>query len=235
MLELHNVNSFYGRIQALRDVSLRVEEGQIVSLLGANGAGKTTTLKTIVGLNRSAGNDIRFRGEPLGKIAPHKVVRMGIALVPERREIFPGLSVADHLAMGAYTRSDRAEIKKDIAWIYELFPALERLSRQPGASLSGGQQQMLAIGRALMSRPKLMLLDEPTLGLSPMLVKQIFQTLERLNNEGMTILLVEQNAQLAFNISSHGYILENGRVLLDGPTRVLRDEPMVQEAYLGVI
>ena len=229
------MNSFYGRIQALRDVSLKVEDGQIISLLGANGAGKTTTLKTIVGLNRSAENDIRFRGEQLGRVAPHKVVGMGIALVPERREIFPGLSVADHLAMGAYTRSDRADIQKDIAWIYELFPALERQRRQSGASLSGGQQQMLAIGRALMSRPKLMLLDEPTLGLSPVLVKQIFETIERLNKEGMTILLVEQNAQLAFDVSSHGYILENGKVLLDGPTSVLRDDPMVRDAYLGVI
>jgi branched-chain amino acid transport system ATP-binding protein len=235
MLELKQVNSFYGRIQALRNVSLRVEEGQIVSLLGANGAGKSTTLKTIVGLNRSADNDIRFRGQLLTRVSPHKIVRLGVALVPERREIFPGLSVADNLEMGAYTRSDRDQIRSDLAFVYDLFPALAQLRSHAGKDLSGGQQQMLAIGRALMSRPKLMLLDEPTLGLSPMLVRQIFATLERLNREGVTILLVEQNAQLAFGISSYAYILENGSVLLEGPTSVLREDPTVQEAYLGVI
>jgi branched-chain amino acid transport system ATP-binding protein len=235
MLELRKVNSFYGRIQALRDVSLRVEQGQIVSLLGANGAGKTTTLKTIVGLNRTADNDICFQGQLIGRVPPHRIVGLGMALVPERREVFPGLSVADNLEMGAYTRSDRAEIRADIERVYELFPALVRLRHHAGAELSGGQQQMLAIGRALMSRPKLMLLDEPTLGLSPVLVQQIFHTLKRLNREGVTILLVEQNAQLAFRIASYAYILENGKVLLEGSTEQLSKNPMVQDAYLGAI
>ena len=235
LLELRGVNSFYGRIQALRNVSLEVPEGAIVSLLGANGAGKTTTLKTVVGLNRSAANDISFRGRPLGRVPPHRIVRFGIALVPERREIFPGLSVADNLEMGAYTRTDRAGIREDREWIYGLFPALAELRDKPGGTLSGGQQQMLAIGRALMSRPKLMLLDEPTLGLSPMLVQQIFATLKRLNEEGVTILLVEQNAHLAFEISAYAYILENGSVLLEGPTAELAHDPIVREAYLGAI
>jgi branched-chain amino acid transport system ATP-binding protein len=235
MLELRKVNSFYGRIQALRDVSLRVEQGQVVCLLGANGAGKTTTLKTIVGLNRTADNDIRFQGRPIAQVSPHRIVRLGLALVPERREVFPGLSVADNLEMGAYTRSDKAEIHADIERVYELFPALSRLRHHAGAELSGGQQQMLAIGRALMSRPRLMLLDEPTLGLSPFLVQQIFHTLERLNREGVTILLVEQNAQLAFRIASYAYILENGKVQLEGSTEQLSKSPMVQAAYLGAI
>ena len=235
MLEVNRINSFYGRIQALRDVSLRVEEGQIISLLGANGAGKTTTLKTIVGLNRTADNDIRFRGVPLGRVPPHKIVRHGIALVPERREIFPGLSVAVNLEMGAYTRTVRAEIQRDMDWIYEFFPALAELRHMPGGKLSGGQQQMLAIGRALMSRPKLLLLDEPTLGISPLLVQEIFAMLVRLNEQGVTILLVEQNAHLAFKISSYAYILENGRVLLEGPTNDLRNDDTVRKAYLGAI
>jgi branched-chain amino acid transport system ATP-binding protein len=235
MLELNKVNAFYGKIRALHDVSLEVPEGKIVSLLGANGAGKSTTLRTIVGLNRSANNDIRFCGRPLGNVAPYRIVTEGIALVPERREVFPGLSVADNLELGAYRRSDHAAIKQDIDRIYAMFPVLAKLRNSRGADLSGGQQQMLAIGRALMSRPKLLLLDEPTLGLSPLLVQQIFATLVTLNKEGVTILLVEQNAQLAFSISSYAYILENGRVTLENSTEVLRADPAVKAAYLGAI
>ena len=170
MLELRRVNSYYGRIHVLRDVALRVDAGQIVTLLGANGAGKTTTLRTIVGLNRSASNDIRFEGEPLGAVAPHRIVERGIAMVPERREIFPELTVLENLELGAYRRRDPAGIAADLERVYAMFPTLAERRRQPGGTLSGGQQQMLALGRALMSRPRLLLLDEPTLGLAPKLV-----------------------------------------------------------------
>ncbi|MFI4986239.1 MAG: ABC transporter ATP-binding protein [Alphaproteobacteria bacterium] len=235
MLELVNVNSSYGSIHVLKDVSLSVKQGQIVSLLGANGAGKTTTVRTIVGLNRSADNDIRFRGKPLGKVPPHRIVRLGIAMVPERREIFAGMSVSDNLEMGAYVRSNAAEVRQDKERVYGLFPVLAERRDQPGGTLSGGQQQMLAIGRALMSRPSLLLLDEPTLGLAPLLVQEIFHTLVRLNEEGLTILLIEQNANQALNISEYAYILENGRVSLEGPSAALRSDPKVQESYLGAI
>jgi branched-chain amino acid transport system ATP-binding protein len=235
MLELVNVNSYYGNIQALKDVTLSVREGQIVCLLGANGAGKTTTVRTIVGLNRRAGNDIRFRGQPIAKVAPHRIVRFGIAMVPERREIFPGMSVVDNLDMGAYTRTSAAEVRADRDRVYRLFPVLEERRYQPGGTLSGGEQQMLAIGRALMSRPSLLLLDEPTLGLAPLLVREIFRTLRRLNHEGLTILLIEQNANQALNIADYAYILENGRIVLAGPAAALRANPKVQQSYLGAI
>jgi branched-chain amino acid transport system ATP-binding protein len=235
MLELYQVNAFYGNIQALHEVTLSVARGQIVSLLGANGAGKTTTLRTIMGLNRSGSNRIYFDGRLLAEVAAHAVVALGIALVPERREIFPGLSVADNLEMGAYTRRDTQEIQSDYEKIYALFPALAELRQNLGGTLSGGQQQMLAIGRALMSRPRMLLLDEPTLGLSPILVEQIFQTLLMLNKEGVTILLVEQNAYRAFDISSYAYILENGRIIKEGKTADIRHDSSVQEAYLGAV
>jgi branched-chain amino acid transport system ATP-binding protein len=235
MLELVKVSAFYGSIRALAEVSLVVREGQIVSLLGANGAGKTTTVRTIVGLNRSADNDIRFRGQPLGRLPPHRIVRRGIAMVPERREIFPGMSVAENLEMGAYTRRDGPALRHDRDRVYELFPVLAERRRQYGGTLSGGQQQMLAIGRALMSRPSLLLLDEPTLGLSPLLVKAIFATLQRLNREGLTILLIEQNASQALAISEYAYVLEHGRIAIEGEAARLRDNPEVQASYLGAI
>ena len=235
MLELSRVNASYGSIRVLKEVSLTVKEGQIVSLLGANGAGKTTTVRTIVGLNRSADNDIRFRGKPIGRTAPHRIVRHGIAMVPERREIFPGMSVADNLEMGAYSRRSGPEVRQDRERVYALFPMLAERRRQPGGTLSGGQQQMLAIGRALMSRPSLLLLDEPTLGLAPLLVQGIFETLARLNREGLTILLIEQNANQALAISEYAYILENGRIALEGRALDLRNDPKVQESYLGAI
>jgi branched-chain amino acid transport system ATP-binding protein len=235
MLELVNVTSYYGNIHVLKDVTLSVREGQIVCLLGANGAGKTTTVRTIVGLNRSADNDIRFRGQPLAKVAPHRIVRVGIAMVPERREIFPGMSVVDNLDMGTYTRASAAEVRADRDRVYRLFPVLEERRYQPGGTLSGGEQQMLAVGRALMSRPSLLLLDEPTLGLAPLLVREIFQTLRRLNHEGLTILLIEQNANQALNIADYAYILENGRIVLAGPAAALRANPKVRQSYLGAI
>jgi branched-chain amino acid transport system ATP-binding protein len=235
MLELKNVNAYYGRIRALKDVSLRVNEGKIVSLLGANGAGKTTTVRTIVGLNRSTANDIRFEGRPIGKIPPHKIVRLGVAMVPERRELFPDMKVIDNLEMGAYSRASALEMRRDLDWIYDLFPVLAERRKNRAGALSGGQQQMLAIGRALMSHPRLLLLDEPTLGLAPLIVKQIFATLRMLNRDGMTILLIEQNANQALKLSEYSYILENGRIALEGKSAALSADPTVQRSYLGAI
>jgi branched-chain amino acid transport system ATP-binding protein len=235
MLELINVNAYYGRIQALKDVNLRVDQGKIVSLLGANGAGKTTTVRTIVGLNRSAANDIQFEGRQIGRIPPHKVVRLGIAMVPERRELFPDMKVIDNLEMGAYSRANAAQIRRDLDWVYGLFPVLAERRKNRAGSLSGGQQQMLAIGRALMSHPRLLLLDEPTLGLAPLIVKQIFATLRQLNQDGMTILLIEQNANQALKLSEYCYILESGRIALQGQSSVLSADPSVQRSYLGTI
>ena len=231
MLELTNVNAYYGRIRALKDISLHVDEGKIVSLLGANGAGKTTTVRTIVGLNRSAANDIRFEGRQIGKIPPHKIVRLGIAMVPERRELFGDMKVLDNLEMGAYSRAGAAKMRRDLEWIYSLFPILAERRRNRATDLSGGQQQMLAIGRALMSHPRLLLLDEPT----PLIVRQIFAILRQLNQEGMTILLIEQNANQALKLSEYSYILENGRIALEGKSAVLVADPTVQRSYLGAI
>jgi branched-chain amino acid transport system ATP-binding protein len=235
MLELNNVNAFYGKIHALKGVSIRVNPGQIVSLLGANGAGKTTTVRTIVGLNRSVENDIRFEGKPIGSVPPHRIVRLGIATVPERREVFPEMTVIDNLEMGGYSRRGSGELHSDLAWIYSLFPQLAERGKQKAAALSGGQQQMLAIGRALMSRPRLLLLDEPTLGLAPLIVKQIFEILRKLNEQGTTILLIEQNANQALKLSEYAYILENGRIVLEGKSSVLRTNPTVERSYLGAI
>jgi branched-chain amino acid transport system ATP-binding protein len=235
MLSLNKVNAFYGKIQALKNVSLEVKRGKIVSLLGANGAGKTTTVRTIVGLNRSVENDICFEGRPIAKVAPHNIVRLGIAMVPERRDVFPDMSVADNLEMGAYSRSDGATISRDFDWVYGLFPVLADKSKHRAGLLSGGQQQMLAIGRALMSRPRLLLLDEPTLGLAPLIVKQIFDILRTLNESGMTILLIEQNANQALKLSEYAYILENGQIVLEGPSSNLMANPTVQSSYLGAV
>jgi branched-chain amino acid transport system ATP-binding protein len=235
MLELINVNAYYGRIQALKDVSLRVDEGKIVSVLGPNGSGKTTTVRTIVGLNRSIANDIRFEGRPIGRIPPHQIVRLGIAMVPERRELFSDMKVIDNLEMGAYSRANTAQMRRDLDWIYSLFPVLAERGKNRAGALSGGQQQMLAIGRALMSRPRLLLLDEPTLGLAPLIVKQIFATLRQLNQKGKTILLIEQNANQALKISDYSYILENGRIALEGKSSALVANPTVQRSYLGAI
>jgi branched-chain amino acid transport system ATP-binding protein len=235
MLELRNVTAFYGRIQALHGISMHVDAGKIVSVLGANGAGKTTTVRTIVGLKRSASNDIRFDDKPIGNVPPNKIVRLGIAMVPERRELFSEMSVSDNLEMGAYSRPRRTDVHRDIEWIYALFPILAERRKQKAGALSGGQQQMLAIGRALMSRPRLMLLDEPTLGLAPLLVKQIFIILKKLNQDGMTILLIEQNANQALKLSEYAYILENGRIVLEGTSSSLRANPIVERSYLGAI
>lgn len=235
LLELNAIHAFYGKVEALKGVSLRVREHGIVSLLGANGAGKTTTVRTIVGLHRSGGHDIRFDGRPIGAVAPHRIVSLGISMVPERRELFPDMSVADNLEMGAYRRRDRHAARRTLDWAYSLFPVLAERRNQRADSLSGGQQQMLAIGRALMSQPRLLLLDEPTLGLAPLLVNQIFATLRQLNAEGITILLIEQNANQALKLAEYGYILENGRNALEGESAALMQDDNVRRSYLGAI
>jgi len=235
MLELRNVNSFYGHIHALKDVSLSVPEGHIVCLLGANGAGKTTTVRTIVGLNRSAKNDIRFCGDRIDQTPAHKVVSLGIAMVPERRELFAQMTVADNIGIGAYVRNDTNRIKADLDLMYQMFPVLAARRLQRAGTLSGGQQQMVAIARALMSRPRLLLLDEPTLGLAPLIIQEIFKTLAVLNNEKLTILLIEQNARQALQLASYGYILENGKVVLEGASDTLLKNPDVERSYLGTI
>jgi branched-chain amino acid transport system ATP-binding protein len=235
LLELNAVHAFYGKIEALKGISLRVREHAIVSLLGANGAGKTTAVRTIMGLHRSHDNDIRFDNAPIGNVPAHQIVGLGIAMVPERRELFPDMSVVDNLDMGAYRRRERQDVRRALDWIYTLFPVLAERRKQRAGALSGGQQQMLAIGRSLMSRPRLLLLDEPTLGLAPLLVKQIFAIVQELNRQGITILLIEQNARRALKLAEYGYILENGRIALEGEGALLMRNENVQRSYLGAI
>ena len=235
LLELSAVHAFYGKVEALKGISLRVREHAITSLLGGNGAGKTTTVRTIVGLHRSCRNDIRFDGRPIGDVAPHRMISLGISMVPERRELFADMSVLDNLEMGAYRRHDRQEVRRALEWIYSLFPILPERRKQRAGALSGGQQQMLAIGRSLMSRPRLLLLDEPTLGLAPLLVSQIFAVVRQLNGEGLTILLIEQNANQALKLAEYGYILENGRIALEGDSAALMANDDVRRSYLGAI
>jgi branched-chain amino acid transport system ATP-binding protein len=235
LLELNAIHAFYGKIEAVKGVSLRVEDRSIVSLLGANGAGKTTVVRTIVGLHRSCDNDIRFDNRPIGNVPPHQIVGLGIAMVPERRELFPDMSVVDNLEMGGYTRRDAKEIRRTLEWTYSLFPVLAERRKQRAGALSGGQQQMLAIGRSLMSRPRLLLLDEPTLGLAPLIVKQMFEILRTLNQQGITIMLIEQNANQALKLAEYAYILENGRIVLQGESAILVNDESVRRSYLGAI
>jgi branched-chain amino acid transport system ATP-binding protein len=235
LLELDAIHAFYGKIEALKGVSLRVKERSIVSLLGANGAGKTTVVRTIVGLHRSCDNDIQFDNQPIGNVPSHRIVSLGISMVPERRELFPDMSVLDNLEIGAYTRRNRQEVRQALDWTYGLFPVLAERRKQRAGALSGGQQQMLAIGRSLMSRPRLLLLDEPTLGLAPLLVKQIFGILRDLNQHGITIMLIEQNANQALKLAEYGYILENGRIVLEGESAILMNDENVRRSYLGAI
>jgi branched-chain amino acid transport system ATP-binding protein len=234
LLELRNLETYYGPIIAIRGVSLSVPEGRIVSLLGANGAGKTTVLKTISGAMDPQKGSVRFAGEEIQGKDPDWVARLGIAHVPEGREVFPFLSVDENLRMGAFTRSD-GEIGSDIELVYEYFPVLKELRKAQAVNLSGGQQQMLAIGRALMLRPKLMLLDEPSLGLSPRLVHEIAEIIKRLNEEqGVTVLLVEQNAKMALDVGDFGYVMEIGRVVMEDTCERLKEATDIQEFYLGM-
>lgn len=233
MLEVSELHVAYGAILALRGVSFTVPAGQIVALLGANGAGKTTVMRAVTGLVTPSAGRILFQGEDLTGKPPHEVIRRGLAVVPEGRRIFPNLTVLENLLLGAYGRRDKASLSADLDRIFRYFPRLRERQAQRAGTLSGGEQQMLAIGRALMSRPRLLLLDEPSLGLAPLLVREVFRIIVRLNEAGTTILLVEQNAFAALQIAHYGYILENGRLVLEGPGPGLLADPHLKEAYLG--
>jgi len=232
MLAIRDLRSGYGKIEVLHDVNLSIEQGQIVTLIGANGAGKTTLLKTISGLIRPTAGTIEFEGRNIARWPAHKIVSLGLSQVPEGRAILKRMTVMDNLRMGAFTRRD-AEVAADIDRVFERFPVLAERREQIAATLSGGEQQMLAIGRALLARPSLLLLDEPSLGLAPKFITRIFQTLRELKNEGKTILLVEQNARQALQVADHGYVMERGRILLNGSGDELLDNPEVQRTYLG--
>ena len=233
MLELHDVHVRYGNIRSLQGISLRVETGELVALIGSNGAGKTTTLRTISGLLRPSPGRIIFEGTDIARAPTDRIVELGISHCPEGRRIFGSLSVRDNLILGAVSRSDRAAIATDLEMVFGLFPLLKERLRQPGGTLSGGEQQMLAIGRALMSRPRLLLLDEPSLGLAPLMVERIFETIAELKRQGRTILLVEQNVHRALDIADRAYVMEAGRMTLDGPAEMLRRDPQVERSYLG--
>jgi len=233
MLELEDLRAGYGNIEALHGISLSVAEGEIVTLIGANGAGKTTTLMTISGCVRARTGAIRFRGRDISGLPPHEIVALGLVQSPEGRKIFPRLTVAENLEMGAFTRHDPRGIATDQNRMFELFPILGERRRQPGGTLSGGEQQMLAIGRALMARPRLLLLDEPSLGLAPLVVSRIFEVIRELNREGATILLVEQNAQMALKAAHRGYVLETGTIAMADAADKLLADPRIRSAYLG--
>lgn len=234
VLDIKNIESFYGPIMAIRGVSLKVEKGQVVTVLGANGAGKSTLLKTISGIMDPEKGQVVFEGREIQGMEPHKVVGQGIVHVPEGREVFPLLTVDENLSLGAYTRSDKAEIEKDRQMVFDYFPILAERRHQEAGTLSGGQQQMLAIGRGLMLRPKIMLLDEPSLGLSPLLVQEIFAILKRLNkDEGVTMMLVEQNAKVALELADVGYVMEVGRIVMDDTAERLMESEDIKAFYLG--
>jgi branched-chain amino acid transport system ATP-binding protein len=234
LLELDDVHAFYGKIHALKGVSLKVDEGEIVSLIGGNGAGKTTTLRTISGLLRPSAGEITLQGEDLSQFPAHQLPSMGIAMVPEGRGVFSKLTVTENLEMGAYHRTDNNNIQKDIQEQFALFPRLGERRKQVAGTMSGGEQQMLVMARALMSRPTLLLLDEPSMGLAPVLVDTIFATIEQINETGTTILLVEQNALVALQVAHRGYVLQTGEIVLSNSADELRDDPMVRRVYLGI-
>jgi branched-chain amino acid transport system ATP-binding protein len=233
ILELKDVHTYYGNIHALKGVSCAIGTGDIACLIGANGAGKSTTLLTIFGVQRAAEGEIRFKGRPIHHLRPEQVAAQGISQTPEGRQIFPRMSTLENLEMGAYLRNDKAEIAADMEWVFGLFPILKDRVRQLGGTLSGGEQQMLAIGRGLMSRPELLLLDEPSLGLAPKLVERIFETILEINKKGVTIFLVEQNANMALSISDTGYVMETGRIVLTDKASALLQNEKVKKAYLG--
>ncbi|MHC1710871.1 MAG: ABC transporter ATP-binding protein [Solidesulfovibrio sp.] len=234
MLEISDIHTFYGNIEALKGVTLHIEQGEIVTLIGANGAGKTTTLMSISGVTPPRQGRLTFLGQDISKLSTERIVAQGITQVPEGRMIFPRLTVRENLLMGAYLRKDKAGIREDEDRAYGLFPVLRERRSQMGGTLSGGEQQMLAIGRALLARPKLLLLDEPSLGLAPLVVENIFEIIQQINGDGVTVLLVEQNAQMALHIAHRGYVLETGRVTLEGAARDLLNDPKVRSAYLGL-
>jgi branched-chain amino acid transport system ATP-binding protein len=233
LLEVSDIHTFYDRIEALKGVSLEVEEGEIATLIGSNGAGKSTTLRSISGLTPPSQGSIRFDGQELAETPAQEIVRLGISQSPEGRHVFPRMSVRENLELGAFLRRDKAGTRRDIERVYELFPRLKERESQKAGTMSGGEQQMLAIGRAMMADPKLLLLDEPSMGLAPILVERIYETIEEINKQGTTILLVEQNANFALGISSRGYVLETGKVVIADDCDRLRENPDVQKAYLG--
>ncbi len=233
MLELHDVHSYYGNIHALKGISLTVERGEIVTLIGSNGAGKSTTIRTISGLMRPRHGEVWLEGQRIDGVPAHKVVGMGVGQAPEGRWIFPKLTVLENLEMGAFVRADKSGIQADFDRVFALFPRLKERLHQKGGTLSGGEQQMLAIGRALMGHPRLLMLDEPSMGLAPVLVEAIFDTIQRIKKEGTTILLVEQNALMALEVAHRGYVLQTGKIVLEGTAKKLAADEMVRKAYLG--
>jgi branched-chain amino acid transport system ATP-binding protein len=233
-LELRNVHTYYGHIHAIKGISLTVKPHEIVTLIGGNGAGKTTTLRTISGVQRNREGQVLLHGERIDRLAPHKIVERGICQSPEGRRIFGRMTVLENLQMGAFARRDEAGIAEDMERVLNLFPRLRERLRQKGGTLSGGEQQMLAIGRAMMSRPKVLLLDEPSMGLAPMLVETIFNTIVEINRQGVAVLLVEQNALMALNVAHRGYVLETGTIVLDDDAKALQQNEQVQKAYLGI-
>ena len=233
MLRVEGLNVHYGGIHALKNVSIHVPEEKIVTLVGANGAGKSTLLRTVCGLVPATSGVIRYLGRPITGIASHRIAQEGIAMAPEGRRVFVNLSVHENLLMGAYSRSETKDIERDIEWIFEIFPRLLERRDQHAGTLSGGEQQMLALGRALMSRPKLLLLDEPSLGLAPLLIREVFRVITKIHEEGTTILLIEQNAMAALNVADYGYVLETGEIVLEGTGQDLLNDERVKKAYLG--
>ena len=234
MLEVNDIHTYYGNIHALKGISLTVEKGEIVTLIGSNGAGKTTTLRSICGLQKPRQGNILLEGEDISPFKAHEIVSKGVAMVPEGRGIFARLTVSENLDLGAYTRTDRAGIQKDLDRVYTIFPRLKERIRQVSGTLSGGEQQMLATGRALMTRPRLLLMDEPSMGLAPVLVEAIFDVIKVINQEGTTILLVEQNALMALSIAHRGYVIQTGQIVLQDTAVNLKNNRMVQKAYLGM-
>ncbi len=234
LLEVNDIHAYYDKIQALKGISLTVEKGEIVTLIGANGAGKTTTLRTISGLIKPRRGNIVLKGEDIVKFAAHELVFKGLSMVPEGRGIFGKMSVLENLEMGAYHRNDKAGIQKDLEFVFEILPRLKEREKQVAGTLSGGEQQMLATARALMSKPELLLMDEPSMGLAPVLVEAIFDTIEKINKEGTTILLVEQNATMALSVADRGYVLQTGEIVVSDTADNLKKNEMVQKAYLGI-
>ena len=233
MLKLDNINLYYGVIHALKNISLEVEQGEIVTLIGANGAGKTSTLRAISGLEPIKSGNITFKGSPLNKVPSNKIVSLGLSHVPEGRRVFPELTVMENLELGAYLRKDKAGIKQDLEMVFSKFPRLKEREKQAAGTLSGGEQQMLAIGRALMNRPEMLLLDEPSMGLAPLVVKDIFDTIVEINKSGTTVLLVEQNANMALAIAHRAYVLETGKMVTYGNAQDLLNDAAIKNAYLG--
>ena len=233
VLEVEAIDAYYGTIQALHGITIEVREGEVVTLIGANGAGKSTTLRSINGVMHPRRGRIRFEGKDITRAAPHTIVKRGIAQSPEGRRLFPRMTVTENLEMGAFQRNDKAEIRQDMDRVYELFPRLQERRDQKAGTMSGGEQQMCAIGRALMARPRLLLLDEPSMGLAPIFVEKIFEIVREINEQGTPILLVEQNALMALDAASRGYVLETGRIALEGPAKDLRENEQVRKTYLG--